>query len=162
MDTLKKVVGKGEKGTEPGQATNIGGVAGPGQQGQDLGDKGTSSSHNSNSSFLFFFPPTLSPFPCPLYSWTEINTLPYLALPGLPANSILFVAYRTGAEYLNKKYAGDKLSAQQRENMTDTAREGFENAMGYVQVQVHISHPTFQSHIQHFLFLHTCLYKARC
>ncbi|KAJ3558442.1 hypothetical protein NPX13_g9704 [Xylaria arbuscula] len=32
-----------------------------------------------------------------------------------------------GAEYLNKKYMGDKISAEQRESMTDKAREGFEN-----------------------------------
>ncbi|KAI0509479.1 hypothetical protein F5B22DRAFT_322878 [Xylaria bambusicola] len=66
MDTLKKVVGKGDKANESGP--------GAAKEGQDYGDK--------------------------------------------------------GAEYINKKYMGDKLSADQREQMTDTARQGFENATG--------------------------------
>ncbi|KAI0429158.1 hypothetical protein F5Y09DRAFT_269049 [Xylaria sp. FL1042] len=35
-----------------------------------------------------------------------------------------------GAEYINKKYMGDKLSSDQREQITDAGRQGFEKATG--------------------------------
>ncbi|KAI1296043.1 hypothetical protein F5Y03DRAFT_399051 [Xylaria venustula] len=35
-----------------------------------------------------------------------------------------------GAEYINKKYMGDKLSSEQREQMTDAGRQGIEKATG--------------------------------
>ncbi|KAI1274522.1 hypothetical protein F5Y07DRAFT_372659 [Xylaria sp. FL0933] len=35
-----------------------------------------------------------------------------------------------GAEFLNKKYMGDRLSSDQREQMTDAGRQGFEKATG--------------------------------
>ncbi|KAJ8121229.1 hypothetical protein ONZ43_g2271 [Nemania bipapillata] len=36
----------------------------------------------------------------------------------------------TGAEFINKKYLNDKLSRDQLEKVTDSAREGFEKMTG--------------------------------